>query len=76
MARMRYGKIVFGIAAASCLLLAMQTGKTYGQTAKAGTAAGDDTGLIDVKQSDLLQKQVTDNWSATTVTTVDAATRP
>ena len=76
MGRMRYSKIVFGIAAASCLLLAMQASNAYAQAskasvpspksaspaAKASAAASDDTGLIDVKQSDLLQKQVTDNW--------------
>ena len=70
MASMKYSKIVFGIAAASCLLLAMQTGDAYGQAAKTSApksvspakASSDDTGLIDVKQSDLLQKQVTDNW--------------
>jgi len=59
---MRYGKIVFGFAAAGFLLLAAGTQQTHGQAAKASTAADNSTGLIDVKQSDLLQKQVTDNW--------------
>jgi len=60
--RMRVGKIGFKVAAASCLLLAMTSGNAHGQASNPSAAADDDTGLIDVKQSDLLQKQVTDNW--------------
>jgi len=60
--RMRVGKIGFKVAAASCLLLAMTSGSAHGQASNPSAAADDDTGLIDVKQSDLLQKQVTDNW--------------
>jgi alcohol dehydrogenase (cytochrome c) len=59
---MRVGKIGFKVAAASCLLLAMTSGNAHGQASNPSAAADDDTGLIDVKQSDLLQKQVTDNW--------------
>jgi alcohol dehydrogenase (cytochrome c) len=59
---MRVGKIGFKVAAASCLLLAMTSGSAHGQASNPSAAADDDTGLIDVKQSDLLQKQVTDNW--------------
>lgn len=62
MERMRVGKIGFKVAAASCLLLAMTSGNAHGQASNPSAAADDDTGLIDVKQSDLLQKQVTDNW--------------
>lgn len=62
MERMRVGKIGFKVAAASCLLLAMTSGSAHGQASNPSAAADDDTGLIDVKQSDLLQKQVTDNW--------------
>ena len=69
-ARVRTSRGVLGIAAAMCLLLVMGTGYAQGQAAKASAPAGkataapsgDETGLIDVKQSDLLQKQVTANW--------------
>jgi alcohol dehydrogenase (cytochrome c) len=59
---MRVGKIVFKVAAASCLLLGLTSGNARGQSSKTSAAADNDTGLIDVKQRDLLQKQVTDNW--------------
>lgn len=73
---MRSDGIVFGTIV--CLLLAIHPGDGYGQTAaiktgtlsskrhspaaNAGFPAGDVTGLIDVKQNDLLQKQIRDNW--------------
>ena len=69
--RMRFGKSVFGFAAAGCVLLAMGTGAAHGQAAQAAAkpvakasapAADAGVGLIDVQQSDLLQKQVKDNW--------------
>jgi len=61
---MRFNKMVFGIAAASCLLLAMQTGSTQGQApAKASAATDcDGVGVVDVKQSDLLQTPAKDDW--------------
>lgn len=76
MARMRFSKVVFGIVGAGFLLLATGTWNAHGQAAKAAAspksassaakssvAASDNTtGLIDVKQADLAQKQITDNW--------------
>ena len=64
--RMRFGKSVFWFATAGCLLLAMGTDTAHGQAAKpaakaSAAATSAEIGLIDVKQSDLLQ-QVKDNW--------------
>src|SRR5579862_7167283 len=61
---MRFDKKGFGFVTASCLLLALQTGVASGQAAvKASVAAaGDGIGVVDVKQSDLLQTPVKDDW--------------
>ena len=61
---MRFEKIVFGIAAASCLLLAMQTGDGHGQPPAKASAAPecDGTGVVDVKQGDLLKTPMKDDW--------------
>ncbi len=59
---MKCGRIVFGIAVAGCLLPATIVGIARAQAANSNAPAADHTGLIDVKQSDLLQKQTRDNW--------------
>ena len=62
---MRFNKMVFGIAAASCLLLTMQTGAAHGQAATKASVAStgsDGNGVVNVKQSDLLQTPTKDNW--------------
>ncbi len=64
--RRRFDRMVFGVSAVGCLLLVMQIRDVQGQatpSAKVSAAAADDDiGLIDVKQSDLSQKQIKDNW--------------
>lgn len=67
----RFAKSAAWFAGVACLLLALRTGSAR-QTdkttaahfaAKSGAPAADaGIGLIDVKQSDLLQKRVTENW--------------
>ena len=59
-------KVLVGV----CLLLAMLASSAYAQTsnseihsvAKHATTPDDGNGLINVQQSDLLQKRLTDNW--------------
>jgi alcohol dehydrogenase (cytochrome c) len=67
----RLARIGFGLAAASCLLLAMEKGQTpravveaaaqSGAKASAPAATGG-IGLIDVQQGDLKQTDIEDNW--------------
>jgi alcohol dehydrogenase (cytochrome c) len=60
----------FRLEAIACLLLLTCGGTGYGQSSKSrtdpavqhATAADDSNGLIDVRQSDLLQKQAAENW--------------
>lgn len=60
---MRYGKMAIKIAATSSLLLAMQSGNVRAQAADPNaTVAGSTSGLIDVKQSDLMQSPMKDDW--------------
>ena len=66
----RFVRRVLRAPVAVCLLMAMHAGSGYGQTPKSATnssdkhaAASDDgNGLINVRQTDLLQSPVTDNW--------------
>lgn len=67
----RFAEGVLWFVGVACLMLAVQADSARGQTDKAlghsvaNTAAaptGAGIGLIDVKQSDLLQKQATENW--------------
>jgi len=60
MANMRFEKIVFGIAAASCLLLA--TGPRYTHAQAPANTSASAIGIVDVKQSDLLQSPMKDDW--------------
>ena len=68
--RMRFVSRVLRALVAVCLLLVMHAGSGYGQTeqpethsaGKHATPPDDANGLINVQQSDLLQRQVTDNW--------------
>jgi len=62
----RLTKIGFGLAAASCLLLAVErrvveAAAQPGAKAGAATAIGG-VGLVDVEQSDLAQTAIEDNW--------------
>jgi alcohol dehydrogenase (cytochrome c) len=67
---MRFGRRVRNAAAAVCLLLAVRAGNGYGQAGKAqirasgkhATASDDGNGVINVRQRDLLQRRITDNW--------------
>jgi len=68
--RMRFVRRLLIVLVAVCLLLVMHAGSGYGQTEQPAThsagdhakAPDDSNGLINVQQSDLLQRQVTDNW--------------
>jgi alcohol dehydrogenase (cytochrome c) len=62
----RPGVLLIPPIATACLLLCFCANSTRGQIQKnahaAVTAQDDGIGLIDVRQSDLLQKQIKDNW--------------
>jgi glucose dehydrogenase len=67
----RFTNPVYGFLAVGWLLLAMHAGNGYGEAMKAAEHAAtnqsaplsaDGIGLINVSQSDLLQKRLRDNW--------------
>ena len=58
----RLAKIGFGLAVASCLLLAVERGVVEAAAKASAPATIGGIGVIDVQQSDLEQTAIEDNW--------------